>query len=240
MNNESKDLAHALVELLAKKPSTSRLLVGISGIPASGKTTFADLLLKHITDLLLRSEPPTHDRAIVVGLDGWHLTRAQLEEFPNPQVARDRRGIHWTFDSVAYLQFLRTLRDDITPSTPTIKAPSFDHATKDPTPNAISVHPYHRIVIVEGLYTTINVESWGEAARLLDERIFLDLSVEDAQRRLVKRHVKSGVTKNEKEAVWRAENNDMPNGRFVVANMLKPTRVIKSINDPVLSRSNKR
>ncbi|KAF9261980.1 P-loop containing nucleoside triphosphate hydrolase protein [Marasmius fiardii PR-910] len=234
MDAESKQYAQILVGLLAKKPAKSRLLVGICGIPASGKTTFAEMLLKHVNEQLAASQTPTQDRAMTIGLDGWHLTRAQLEEFPNPQVARDRRGIHWSFDSPAYLEFVRNLKADITPSV--IKAPSFDHAVKDPVPDAIPVHPHHRIVIIEGLYTTIDVGSWGEAARLLDQRLYLEINAEEAQRRLVKRHVKTGVTKDEKDAVWRAEHNDMPNGRFVLANMLKPTIVIKSVNDPALSR----
>ncbi|KAJ8088812.1 hypothetical protein PM082_014058 [Marasmius tenuissimus] len=240
MDNESKALAQHLVGLLEKKPSSSRLLVGVCGIPASGKSSFTDILLKDVNRLLSSSQLKTKEpefKAAVIGLDGWHLTRAQLEEFPNPQLARDRRGIHWTFDSAAYLEFVRALREEITSSTPIITAPSFDHATKDPSPNSVSIQPYHRIVIIEGLYTTLSVDSWGEAARLMDERVYLELSVEEAQQRLVKRHVKSGVTRNEKEAVWRAENNDMPNGRFVIANMLEPTRVIKSVNDPVLSRA---
>ncbi|KAK7019735.1 hypothetical protein VNI00_017975 [Paramarasmius palmivorus] len=106
---------------------------------------------------------------------------------------------------------------------------------KDPTPDAISIHPFHRIVIIEGLYTTLDVDSWGDAARLLDERWYLELSIEEAQKRLVKRHVVSGVAKDEEEAIWRAEQNDMPNGRFVIANMLKPTRVIESVDDPAFS-----
>ncbi|KAI3602359.1 kinase-related protein [Moniliophthora roreri] len=231
MDGKSKELARALVDLLAQKPASSRLLVGLCGIPASGKTSFADILLRDTNQLLESSTT----QVAVVGLDGWHLTRAQLEQFPDPKLAHDRRGIHWTFDGPAYLDFVRALRKEINPSTQIITAPSFDHATKDPTPDAISIHPYHRIVIIEGLYTTLDVDSWGDAARLLDERWYIELSIEEAQRRLIKRHVVSGVAQDEKEAIWRAEENDMPNGRFVIANMLKPTRVIESIDDPTFS-----
>ncbi|KAL0573838.1 hypothetical protein V5O48_008102 [Marasmius crinis-equi] len=243
MEKESEALAIHLLRLLEWKRPSSRLLIGICGIPASGKMSLTDLLLKEIDRLLPEYRERTKEenlRAVVIGLDGWHLTRAQLEEFPNPQLARDRRGIHWTFDSAAYLEFVRALQKEITPSTPIIKAPSFDHAKKDPEPDTVFIHPYHRIVIIEGLYTTLDVDSWGDAARLLDERWYLELSIEEAQQRLVKRHVKSGVAKDEKEAVWRAENNDMPNGRFVIANMLEPTRIIKSVSDPVLSRAAKK
>lgn len=35
---------------------------------------------------------------IVVPLDGWHFTRSTLDSFPDPKLAHDRRGAHWTFD----------------------------------------------------------------------------------------------------------------------------------------------
>lgn len=91
-----------------------------------------------------------------------------------------------------------------------ITAPSFDHALKDPTPHAVAIHPHHRIVIIEGLYTYLSVEPWCGAGRLLDERWLIEISLEEAEKRLVKRHVLSGVAKDHKEAVWRSNTNDMP------------------------------
>ncbi|KAJ3868051.1 P-loop containing nucleoside triphosphate hydrolase protein [Lentinula novae-zelandiae] len=235
MDAKARQLGLELVELLAKKPVSSRLLVGIYGIPASGKSTFADLLYKY-TDSLLQNDPQNSIRAILVSLDGWHLTRAQLDQFPDPKLARNRRGSHWTFDGPSYLQFVQKLREEVLPETKRIiTAPSFDHAIKDPTPHAVQIHPQHRIVIIEGLYTALDVDSWREAALLLDERWYLELDFEEAQKRLVKRHLVSGVAKDPAEAVWRAEANDMPNGRFLLANTVEATRVIMSVEDPVLA-----
>lgn len=91
-----------------------------------------------------------------------------------------------------------------------IKAPTFDHAAKDPEFDAISILPSHRIVVIEGLYTFLSIGPWREAGLLLDERWFIDIGVEEASRRLVKRHVLTGVTKDMEEAIWRAEQNDIP------------------------------
>jgi pantothenate kinase len=198
----------------SRTPPSARLLVGISGIPASGKSSFAELLIENI-NTLLRSWSDSQDTvqgagAILVGLDGWHLTRAQLDIFPDPKLAHDRRGIHWTFDGPAYVSFVRTLRKDLTPTSSIITAPSFDHALKDPAPHAISIHPHHRIVLIEGLYTFLSIDPWNEAGLLLDERWFIRVDIEEAQRRLVKRHVVSGVAKNLEEAIWRSKENDMP------------------------------
>lgn len=145
-----------------------------------------------------------------MGLDGWHYTRAELDIMPDPKLAHDRRGAHWTFNGPSYLEFLRSLREDITASTPIITAPTFDHALKDPTPGAVIIHPHHRIVIIEGLYPFLSIDPWIEAGKLLDERWFIQIDVPKAKERIVHRHVITGVTKDSKEAIQRAEENDMP------------------------------
>lgn len=184
-----------------------RLLVGLAGIPASGKSTFARTVVDECNRILsLDSE----HKAIVVGLDGWHLTRAQLDAFPDAKLAHDRRGAHWTFDGDAYVDFVQELRKPISTSKRPIKAPSFDHALKDPTPHSVEIFPHHRIIVIEGLYTFLSIEPWKRAGEQLDERWFIDISVQDASNRLVKRHVLTGVANDMDEAVWRARENDMP------------------------------
>ncbi|EGN94155.1 hypothetical protein SERLA73DRAFT_171638 [Serpula lacrymans var. lacrymans S7.3] len=241
MEGIASELAKYLVECLKQTSSSSRLLVGIAGVPASGKSSLAKLVVEKTnaiinsasTDISVRDTP--HPTAILVGLDGWHLTRAQLDGFPDPKLAHDKRGAHWTFDGISYVAFTRLLRQDLTPLTPIILAPSFDHAVKDPTPEAVSIHPYHRIVVIEGLYTILSIDPWSEGAKLLDERWFLHVDLKEAKIRLVKRHVVTGVAKDLEEAIWRAEENDGPNGEFIMANMLDPTRIIESTDDPVFT-----
>jgi len=259
-------LAQYLVNRLNHTAKPHRILVGIAGIPASGKTTLAHLLTERINlilnDLLVSGDAhrissmveaeqdgddaiiptsglrvnPLHDQAILVGLDGWHLSRAQLDVFPEPQVAHNRRGSHWTFDGAGYVTFVRQLRDtSLMTNNEVVTAPSFDHALKDPTPNAVSIHPHHRIVVIEGLYVFLAIHPWSDGGLLLDERWFIEVDPKEARRRLVGRHVLTGVAKDTEEAEWRADENDMPNGRFIIANMLETTRVIQSKDIPALS-----
>ncbi|KAG5644135.1 hypothetical protein DXG03_009082 [Asterophora parasitica] len=234
MDEEARQLAHFLVDRLAKTPPSSRLLVGIAGIPASGKSTFSVSVAAYTNKLLQLAESHGDTRALLIGMDGWHLSRAQLDQLPDPKLAYDRRGSHWTFDGPGYVSFVHSLRKPLTPDTPIITAPSFDHALKDPTYDDVSIHPYHRIVLIEGLYTLLSIPPWDEAGLLLDERWYIQLEIDTAQDRLVKRHVVTGVAKGKDDALWRAEQNDLPNGRFVIANMLEPTRTIPSVNDPSL------
>ncbi|KAF9490287.1 P-loop containing nucleoside triphosphate hydrolase protein [Pleurotus eryngii] len=237
MDGEAIKLAQFLVQRLRNAPPDCRLLVGITGIPASGKSTFAARIVERTRAILhdlTNEDELSGSTAVLVGLDGWHFTRAQLDQMPDPKLAHDRRGIHWTFDAAAYVAFLKSLRSsnhrDI------LLFPSFDHAVKDPIPDSLRIEPSDRIVLVEGLYTLLDVEPWVHASKLLDERWLMDVDFEEARRRLVERHIVSGVAKDREEAVWRAENNDIPNGWFVIANSLEPTRVIQSINEPTLEK----
>ncbi|KAH7919105.1 P-loop containing nucleoside triphosphate hydrolase protein [Leucogyrophana mollusca] len=236
MEPTANELSQFIVSKLASKPTTSRLLVGIAGVPASGKSSLARLIVDKTNALLSsNSVAGQRDIAILVGLDGWHLTRAQLDAMHDPKLAHDRRGAHWTFDGPSYVAFAELLRQDLTTSTPIITAPSFDHALKDPTPHAVPIHPHHRIVVIEGLYTFLAVEPWEDAAKLLDERWFVQVDLDEAKRRLVKRHVLTGVAKDLEEAFWRADENDEPNGKFIADNLYHPTKTIISIDDPVFT-----
>jgi len=250
MDIVAEELAESLVKRLELLPPTSRLLVGLAGIPASGKSTLALLIIAKVNNALktqydapLPAEGtralPRGDQAILVGLDGWHLTRSQLDGLPDPKLAHDRRGAHWTFDGAGYVEFVKELRKplsiDDAEAIEVITAPSFDHAVKDPVPDSVLIHPYHRLVLIEGLYTFLSIEPWAEAAKLLDERWFIDVDVDVASDRLVKRHVLTGVAKDMPEAIWRSTENDMPNGQFITSNILEPTRRIQSIQDGLMA-----
>lgn len=189
-------------------------------------------------------------------MDGWHLTRAQLDAFPDAKLAHDRRGAHWTFDGDSYVAFVRELRRPVSEVTTredsVIYAPSFSHELKDPTPKAVAIYPHHRLVVIEGLYPFLSIEPWVEAGKLLDERWWVEISEEEAKARLVLRHVLAGVAKDLEEAEWRATENDapsefsvyvllqltadykIPDGRFVKEHLLEATRIIHSVEDPVL------
>ncbi|KAL7285864.1 hypothetical protein ACG7TL_000975 [Trametes sanguinea] len=224
MDKIADELAQYLLDRLKVTPPDKRLLVGIAGVPASGKSTLSELIVERVNAAAskspsqelsdnafgagARSDKPI---AVYVGLDGWHLTRAQLDNFPDPKLAHDRRGAHWTFDGEGYVAFIRALREPIAGSDyQVVYAPSFSHEKKDPVFDAIAVYPHHRLVIIEGLYTFLSIPPWSAAAELLDERWYIDIGEEEAERRLVIRHVRTGVAKDMEEAVWRSRENDAP------------------------------
>jgi pantothenate kinase len=69
---------------------------------------------------------------------------------PDPALAHARRGAEFTFDGEAFLQLVKRLKEPLTSDTPTIFAPSFDHAIKDPKDNDIPIERTQRIVVLEG------------------------------------------------------------------------------------------
>jgi pantothenate kinase len=54
-----------------------------------------------------------------------------------------------------------------------ITAPSFDHAAKDPVPEAMRIPSHTRLVIVEGNYTLLKQKPWDEIAEACDQRLVL-------------------------------------------------------------------
>lgn len=158
-----------------------------------------------------------------------------LDTFPDVKEAYDRRGAAFTFDEVGYYNLVSKLRTPIHAEATIIQAPSFDHAAKDPVMDSIVILPTARIVILEGLYTFLSTEGWKQSSELLDERWFVDADPKMATTRIVLRHVATGVGKDMDEAIWRAENNDMPNGDFLVQHMMPPTRIIKSVDDATIA-----
>lgn len=164
-------------------------------------------------------------------MDGYHLSRAQLDAMPDPITAHARRGAAFTFDGSSFLSLVQSLRSPITSSTPTLHAPSFDHAKKDPVENDIAIPPSTRLIIFEGNYLSLNKSPWRDAAQLMDELWFVEIDFDLARKRLVRRHVRSGIAADEESAGRRADENDLVNGKEIVEGRLQVQEVVVSRED---------
>ncbi|GAA5941457.1 Yfh7p [Sporobolomyces koalae] len=218
-----------------------RILVGIAGAPGSGKSTLAYPLVEYINASTAQTVSSQHmaqePTAIAVGLDGWHHSRAELDAFPDPVEARRRRGAAFTFNALDYVAFVRALRS--IPAVPQVTFPIFSHAVKDPTPSPSPILPNHKIVIIEGLYTLLDIEPWSEATDELDLRIWVECDRKVARERLIARHLESGIEPDRQAAEIRVDGSDMVNGEFVREHLVEPTLRVDSADDPAFAASHK-
>lgn len=220
---EEKTHADFFLGLCETKDSSSRILIGVSGIPGSGKTTLAAAVAARVNEL---ANSKDSDFAVSIPMDGYHLSRAQLAAMPDPETAIHRRGAAFTFDSDSFYKLVLSLREPLTPISPTVYAPSFDHAVKDPVANDISILPRSRVVIFEGLYLSLDREPWSLAAALMDESWFIDVDREIARGRLITRHVASGIVPDIAAAKHRIDSTDFLNADDILDNRLPAQEVI--------------
>jgi pantothenate kinase len=211
-------------------------MIAISGMPGSGKTSLAAVMVDRINKLYAREHPTLPPVATFVPMDGYHLTRAQLAAMPDPVYAAARRGAAFTFDPDKFLRLVKALREELTAVTETFYAPSFDHAVKDPVEDDIPILPTSRVIFFEGNYLSLNKEPWNTAAKLMDELWFVEVDFETARKRLVSRHVKAGIAKDAAEADKRARENDLVNGREIVDHRMQVQEVIISKEDSAWMR----
>ncbi|GAA6009443.1 hypothetical protein JCM11491_003558 [Sporobolomyces phaffii] len=222
-------LGDSILDRLLKLAPDRRVLVGIAGAPGSGKSTLAYPLVEHLNRRV--GEPV----AVAVGLDGWHHSRDELDRFPDPVEARRRRGAAFTFDAASYVAFIRALRT--TPAPATVSFPVFSHAVKDPTDSPAPIVPGHRVVIVEGLYTLLDVAPWTDATDELDLRVWVECDRAVARERLIRRHLESGIEPDRPAAEQRVDGSDMKNGEFIREHLVEPDLTIASVDDPDFATS---
>ena len=203
-------------------------VVGLAGIPGSGKTTVTERAVAMANAAAGPARP-----FVVLPMDGFHIRRELLVD----ERMRRRRGAHFTFDAAALLAKVRELgRLGAAGGPGRVGWPSFDHAVGDPREDHLEVRAgTHRVVVIEGLYMLLrsgpwsredadarpadaaHFESWdalrGEG--LLDARWFVSCDADAAMARVVRRHMAANGN-SEGEARARVEGNDSLNAELIL------------------------
>ena len=197
-------LVERALRVSTDQPHGRRCVIGVVGSPGAGKSTLVEHLLPALRDR--RPSGAGDDWVAHLPMDGFHLADAQLDRLGR----RDRKGAPDTFDVRGYVATLRRVRDDVGHP---VYVPGFERDLEQPIAAALVVPAGSRLVVTEGNYLLHDAEGWAEAAPLLDECWYVDVSAEVRRERLVERHVQFGKTPEQARA-WVAAV-DEPNADLV-------------------------
>jgi pantothenate kinase len=177
-----------------------RQILGITGAPAAGKSTYAEQLTAKLT-------ADGHHIALVP-MDGYHLAQSVLEELGLAGV----KGAPNTFDGYGFVALLRRLKE--TPDEQ-IWAPRFDRGIEDSIAASIGVAPEVTLVITEGNYLLFDQAPWATIRTLVDQCWYVEVPEQLRHARLEARHRHYGRSAN--EAHERTYGSDERNARLIAA-----------------------
>jgi pantothenate kinase len=187
-----------------------RLIIGVVGPPAAGKSTLATAL----ANALSTGEGVP---AVAVPMDGFHLANAELARLR----LADRKGAPETFDAAGFVNLLRRLRD---PDAPVVYAPAFDRQLNEAIGNAIPVAGHVGAVVVEGNYLLLDTPPWNQVRPLLDLALYLDAPPHSRHDALVRRQVARGLSGPDAQA-W-AKGSDAANARLIESTRPRADRIL--------------
>jgi len=199
-----------------KENASERFVVGICGMPCTGKSS-SSLTLGALLE------------APILALDGFHYPKqVLLSSFPDPTDALYRRGAPDTFDRPAFERMLTHVKAHKEKS---FQAPVFDHAVGDPRFTECSAPsggagrgyiPPSPLLVVEGIYLLL----WPEIRQALDLCVYIDDDLNECVERLKVRNLCiPGYTKE--EMIRRVENVDRNNCELVQGSKAHADRNVK-------------
>lgn len=212
------DPVNHLHTLMADRPG--RVMLGIAGPPGSGKSTLAAQLSERVNAVMGTLI------AVALGMDGFHLSKAQLRQMPDPELAFARRGAPWTFDAASFVARLHLLRR----AERVVPWPDFAHEVGDPIEDAIMVAPAVRLVIVEGLYLLHDYDGWQDAQAVFDEVWYLNTPFDVAMERLTQRHMRVWNFSRD-QAEQRIAKSDGLNAELVRQSAVRANYLVDSFSD---------
>ena len=174
-----------------------RVLVALAGPPGAGKSTAAAALVSRLPS------------AAVLAMDGFHFDDAVL----HARGLRPRKGAPETFDVGGLAHMMDRLRANREEE---VAVPVFDRDLEVSRGSAAIIPRSVRVVLVEGNWLLLNRAPWDALRRRFDLSLWLDVPMDELERRLRQRWEGYGL---EGEAMAaKMDGNDLPNARDAVEN----------------------
>lgn len=195
------DIAGLAALLAERAAGGGRVIAGIAGAPGSGKSTVAERLC----DALNATAP---GMAAVLPMDGYHYDDLHLV----PAGLRPRKGAPETFDVGGLYHTLKRLRarDEAF-----VAVPVFDRDIEIARAGARMIPADVPVIVAEGNYLLLGQEPWSRLRPMFDVAVLVDVPEPVLRERLTARWQHYKLTPD--EIAWKLDGNDLPNGRFVMA-----------------------
>ena len=203
----AEQIADSLAEtILQRLVGTQRQLIALAGPPAAGKSTIAEAVLHAV-----------QGRGVAAGLlamDGFHLDNTVLSD----RGLLAQKGAPETFDLAGFRAMVERLQGG-----EEVIAPTFDRALDKSVAGSVVIPTAAQVIVVEGNYLLLDEPGWRDLAGFWDQAVFLDVPIDELERRLIERWLSYGLTQEEARA--RAMSNDIPNARRVVEHCVPADRL---------------
>lgn len=200
-NIDMKTQIDALTKHLDSLPTDGRRLVAVVGAPGAGKSTLAEAVVDHLKQ--------TGRKVQLVPMDGFHLDNHIL----NARGLLARKGAPQTFDAAGFLSMVKRLVEG-----EEVIAPTFDRSLDISIAGAVEVPADVDLLVLEGNYLLLDQPIWRELKQYWDLSVYLEVPIEELERRLIQRWLDHGLDQQAAEA--RARGNDLANAQFIIENSL--------------------
>jgi pantothenate kinase len=197
----SIDIAGLAALLAERAKGGGRVIAALAGAPGSGKSTVAERLCEALN-------AGQAGLAAVLPMDGYHYDDLHLV----PAGLRPRKGAPETFDVGGLFHTVTRLRardEDF------VAVPVFDRDIEIARAGARMIAADVPVIIVEGNYLLLGQEPWSRLRPLFDVAVLVDVPEPVLRERLTARWQHYDLTPE--EIAWKLDGNDLPNGRFVMA-----------------------
>lgn len=186
-----------LIQHLDALPKQGRQLVAVVGAPGAGKSTLSEAVVEHLRQ--------SGRKVQLVPMDGFHLDNGIL----NARGLFARKGAPQTFDAAGFLSLVQRLVKG-----EEVIAPTFDRMHDLSIAGAVEVPADVELLVLEGNYLLLDQPIWRELKQYWDLSIYLDVPLDELERRLIQRWLDHGL--DPEAAAARARGNDLVNAQLVV------------------------